>query len=207
VTEFIEDRSVASRPAAPPDTTVHYGQLAEQVADVWYGKSAPQHKPLLIMIHGGFWRPPIDRTHTGPLCEALANMGWTIASIEYRRIPGKPDASAVDVCAAVAALPGLIERHNGKAIVIGHSAGGHLCLYAAARSDQPKLIGVVALGPAADLQMAESLNLGNGAAQAFLGVPAAQRVDLDPVRLPAPAAQVAIVHGMQDANRAGAQLC
>ena len=196
--DFVDDRSVLARSARAPDSLVRYGQLAEHVTDVRYGTERAPQLPLVLMIHGGFWRPAFDRKHTGPMCEAIADAGWTIASIEYRRIPGQPDATVSDVCNAIAKLPSLIQRHNGTSIVMGHSAGGHLCLYAAAKQ-ATGLAGALALAPAADLIMAERLNLGDGAAVDFLGVPAAHRGDLDPVRLPAAKAPTTILHGFQDA--------
>lgn len=194
---FVEDRSVLSRPASPPDNVVRYGELPEHVADIRYGKNNAERRPLIVVIHGGFWRPAFDRTHTAPMCEAIASAGWTVASIEYRRIPGDPDATVQDVIEAVLKVPALAHHHSGRTIVMGHSAGGHLCLYAAAKSASPALLGALALAPAADLQMAEQLKLGDGAASAFLGVPASQRADLDPARLPSPRV-VTIVHGLQD---------
>ena len=197
--DFVEDRSVLSRPARAPDQTARYGELPEHIADVYLGDARAVERPLIVFIHGGFWRPPIDRMHARHSCETLANAGWSVASIEYRRVPGEPDKTIDDVTAAVRAMPTATAQHNGKAIVMGHSAGGHLCLYAAAVRPTPALIGAVALAPAADLQRCEELNLGDGAARAFLGVPAKERADLDPARLPTPALTVAIVHGKQDA--------
>ncbi|HYM36017.1 MAG TPA: alpha/beta hydrolase [Steroidobacteraceae bacterium] len=194
---FTEDRSVLTRQAPPPDAVVLYGELPEQIADVRFGKNSAARKPLIIIIHGGFWRSTIDRMHTGPMSTAIANAGWTNASIEYRRIPGDPQSTVRDVRDAIAKLPALVGNHNGKVIVTGHSAGGHLCLYVASVS--ANVAGALALAAAADLQMAEQLNLGDGAAKAFLGTAAAQHQDIDPVRLPSPRCATTIIHGMQDA--------
>jgi acetyl esterase/lipase len=198
VTAFVEDRSVLTRPARSPDAVVRYGELLEHCADVRFGTSRAAQLPLVLMIHGGFWRPAFDRTHTGPMCEALANAGWTTASMEYRRIPGNPDATLADLLLGFAKTPRLIERHNGRVIAMGHSAGGHLALWLAA---QPTitLTGVLALAPVADLQFAYDKELGAGAAQAFLGVEAAARKDLDPCSLPDAKCAVTIVHGDRDA--------
>ena len=85
---FVDDRSVLTRAVAPPDTTVSYGAMPEHVADVRFGDERAIHRPLVVIVHGGFWRPTIDRAHTGPMAVALAERGWTVAAIEYRRVPG-----------------------------------------------------------------------------------------------------------------------
>jgi acetyl esterase/lipase len=193
-----DDRSVLTRAASPPDEVVAYGDNTEQIADVRFGDERAEQRPLMLIVHGGFWRPPIDRAHTGPMAEALVAAGWTVASAEYRRIPGDPDATLHDVGRAVEALPNLIGRHNGSAVLIGHSAGGHLVLWAAATSRVPTLAGTLALGPAADLCLAHELTLGDGAALAFLGTDPQSRADVDPRRLSSPERRTTIVHGEED---------
>jgi acetyl esterase/lipase len=197
VIAFVEDKSVLARSAAPLDATVRYGDLDEHIADIRYGKDNAAHRPLIILIHGGFWRPAFDRKHTGPMAVAIADAGWTIASIEYRRIPGNPDATLSDVSQAISRLPSLVKQHNGKAIVIGHSAGGHLALWAAVKSAM-SLVGSVALGPAADLQYGFDNKIGDGAVLAFLGSPPAARSDVDPCVMPSPQIATTIIHGEQD---------
>ena len=193
-----EDRSILTRPAAAPDRVVAYGAQAEQVADVRDGGDRARHRPLLLVIHGGFWRPAFDRAHTGPMTAALAKAGWTVAAIEYRRVPGKPDLTSGDVALALQALPGAVSRHDGRVLAIGHSAGGHLALWAASARPSPQLEGALALAPAADLRLSRDLDLGDGAARAFLGEDPERRADLDPARLPSPEIEVAIVHGDAD---------
>ena len=83
-------------------------------------------------------------------------------------------------------------------LVVGHSAGGHLTLWAASARPTERLVGALALGPAADLRLAHERKLGDGAAMAFLGVEAEQRADIDPKRMPSPQIPTTIVHGMQD---------
>lgn len=194
---FQEDRSVLMRAARPPDYFVRYGTQPANVADVWQG--AAQNRPLIAMIHGGFWRPEYDRSHTAPMCAAIADAGWTVATIEYRRVPGQPDLTVADVTAALSTVPPLAAHHDGRVIVMGHSAGGHLCLYAAAAGAPSSLAGTVALAPAADLQLVEKLNLDNGAARDFLGVAAAERRDLDPAQQHDITVPTVILHGNQDA--------
>jgi acetyl esterase/lipase len=195
---FVDDRSVLTRAVAAPDTSVSYGTLPEHVADVRFGDERAIHRPLVVIVHGGFWRPTIDRSHTGPMAVALAERGWTVAAIEYRRVPGQPDVTIEDVRSALVTLPERIAKHDGRALVVGHSAGGHLTLWAASARPTERLVGALALGPAADLNLAHQRNLGDGAAMAFLGVDAEQRADIDPKRMPSPQIPTTIVHGMQD---------
>lgn len=194
---FVEDESVLGRDAAPPDAVVAWGDGPDQVADLRRGGRRAASRPLLAIVHGGFWRPRYDRTHTGPMAAALAAAGWSVASLEYRRLPGSPDASVTDVLAALAALPEQARDHDGRVVAIGHSAGGHLALLAGA-GPPSRLCGVLALAPVADLRLAQALHLGDEATTAFLGGDAETRADLDPIRLATPAVATTMLHGAQD---------
>src|SRR3954452_23212627 len=121
--------SVLTRPARAPDQVVTYGPDPDHIADIRFGSGTPERRPLVLLIHGGFWRPQYDRAHTGPMAEAIAAAGWTVASAEYRRIPGEPDKTLSDVTDALSKLPSLTTRHNGNVVLVGHSAGGHLVLW------------------------------------------------------------------------------
>jgi pimeloyl-ACP methyl ester carboxylesterase len=97
------------------------------------------------------------------------------------------------------ALPSLLaDHHDGRVVVLGHSAGGHLALWSAAAAPAPGLVLTVALGAVGDLVLAEGDGLGSGAVAAFLGCPAYDRSDLDPARLPSPFTAVTLVHGVDD---------
>jgi acetyl esterase/lipase len=124
------------------------------------------------------------------LAGALADAGHAVISLEYRRIPGDPDAMVGDVAMALAA----ISAH--EVTLIGHSAGGHLALWAAANISKVKK--VIALAPVSDLQMTEVLHLDEGAAADFLGCPASTRPDLDPMHLEYGDVEVIVVQGDSD---------
>ncbi len=199
--EPAEDRSVLDLPAPGPDLELRYGDHPDAVVDVRFGAPGAAARPLVVFVHGGFWRPSYDRLHARPLVTAFAEAGWTTASVEYRRTPGRPDDTVDDVAAAItflAGAPELAGRCDGRLVLAGHSAGGHLVLHAAADPRSPEPAAVLALAPVADLRLAEELDLGEGAARAFLGGAAADRPDLDPVRQPSPASPVTIVHGVAD---------
>jgi acetyl esterase/lipase len=196
--EFLEDFSVVTRPAPPPDTVVSYGSLDDQVADVRVGTDHPARRPLVIVIHGGNWRPQTDRSHTGPMCAAIAEGGWTNASIEYRRTPGAPRETLDDVALAISSLPTLVREHSGRAVAVGQSAGGHLVLWAAVNCAST-LGGVLALAPISDLQWGYANAPGDNAIADFLGSSPSGHPDVDPVQMPDAPIPVTIVHGLQDA--------
>jgi acetyl esterase/lipase len=202
---------VLSRPAPPPDLTVPYGDLTEQVIDVRLPAEAGG--PLVIFLHGGFWRADWDRTHAGPLAADLAAAGFPVAVVEYRRVgqrgggwPGTFD----DVVAGIAAAPAAVDRAlaaRGRppsppgAVLLGHSAGGQLALVYAGSPAAAGLRGVLALAPVADLAEAYALDLDGGAVAALLGGgPAdapAHYAAADPVRRP-PRVRTVVLHGDED---------
>ncbi len=136
---------VAGLPFTPPESVI-YGAGEFQYADYWGG---PASDDLLILIHGGCWLNQFDLKHVRPLASELASRGISVLSPEYRRIgdngggwPGTFD----DIQAAIkfAATP---EKRN--IYIAGHSAGGHLALWAAANNQHIK--GVIGLAAISDL--------------------------------------------------------
>jgi acetyl esterase/lipase len=208
-----DPRDVLTRWAPGPDLTVRYGDHFDHVADVRLpdGGSAG---PLVIFIHGGFWKAEYDRTHTGPLAVDLAARGYPVATIEFRRIGqegGGWPGTFTDVAAAVDRVPGLIAEAlaaRGRdvpelacPILAGHSAGGHLALWCAGRATVP-VRGVLALAPVADLALAHRLRLDDGAVAALLGggpeeVPE-RYAAADPARSVPSGVPTIIVHGTED---------
>ncbi|MEV7994301.1 alpha/beta hydrolase [Streptomyces sp. NPDC086077] len=166
--------------------------------------------PLVVVLHGGAWRAPYDRRHISPFADFLAHRGFAVASVEYRRgadsgagegagaggggagagaavgpVAGRWPETFDDVAAALDALPALVREAVPQAdfrrtVITGHSAGGQLALWAAARhvlpadaswrTDRPApLRGVVALAPIADFAVAGKLDVCGGAAGQLLG--------------------------------------
>ncbi|HEY2520028.1 MAG TPA: alpha/beta hydrolase [Streptosporangiaceae bacterium] len=109
---------VLSRPAAPPDDTVRYGTGSEQVASVWRPRrGAMAAAPVVMFLHGGFWRAAYNRTHVGPLAVALAEAGFLVCAPEYRRVGGGSGggwpATFDDIAAAVDGLPAVLAELGG----------------------------------------------------------------------------------------------
>jgi acetyl esterase/lipase len=221
---------VLTRPAREPDLVLRYGAGADQVADVYLpprgvrpGAASGGNGPFLLFFHGGFWRAQYDRAHTGPLAQAVAAAGFVVCTAEYRRPgavapgggwPGTFD----DVAAAVDRLPALVAEAAGglvdpaRVVLAGHSAGGHLALWAASRHRLP--VGSpwrtqaaparAAIGLAAVSELAECYRLGLGrqAAGAFMGGGPERLADryaaADPVGLLPTGVRVRLVHGTAD---------
>lgn len=163
----------------------------------------------VILIHGGFWRGTPDYLHgPTPLAEALVTEGWNIWQIEYRQTPnggGWPGtlddtAAAIEHLAVVADSLGI---DPGATITVGHSAGGHLAVWALSRpAAVVALAGGVSLAGAVNLLLGESENMGDGAVTGFLGgssVDHPERYEAaDPMLRIEPRLPVRIVHGDRD---------
>ena len=193
-----EDESVLSRSARPADRTLAYGEDRDQIIEIRDGRDRAAQRPLIVLIHGGFWRPDIDRRHTRPMADAMAAAGWTVALPEYARVMQNPAPTLADLTLVLNQSPQGIAPHDGGVILVGHSAGGHLALWASAARICPTLVGTLALAPVADLLLAHELGLGSGAVARFLGADPVSRPDLDPRQMSAPVTPTIIVHGEED---------
>ncbi|MCF6525906.1 S9 family peptidase [Streptomyces sp. JJ36] len=187
-----EWEALAGLDPAVPDRTERYGPHPSQVID----RYAPDGGPRVTVLHGGFWREAYDRTHLAPLAGALAGHGYAVDLVEYRRVGGDGGwpQTAEDVDAALDHLGG--PPH----VLLGHSAGGQLALWAAWKREQAATARVLAVAPVADLRRAHELRLSDGAVAAFLGGPeqvAARLPEADPMRL-FPRVPVEILHGTAD---------
>ncbi len=174
-----------------------YGTQPDQILEVRYGRDGAT-RPLVIVIHGGFWRSDIDRAHARPMAEGIAAAGWTVGLPEYSRLARNPAPTCADLSRLLSHSPGQVAAHNGRVVLVGHSAGGHLALWASAANVCPTLSGTLALAPVADLMLAHRLGLGDGAVRRFLGVDPAGRADIDPARMAAPATATTLLHGLDD---------
>jgi acetyl esterase/lipase len=173
--------------------------------------------PVAVLFHGGFWRARYDLRLEDRLVTDLAGRGWAVWNLEYRRLGwrsrGGWPATFEDVAAGIDQLGKLDAQLDLSRVVgIGHSAGGQLALWAAARPGLPalapgaqpgiRLAAAVAQAGLVDLREAACLGLSRGAAQTLLGGPPGKcpaRYDLaSPIeRLPMGLPQL-LVHGGAD---------
>jgi acetyl esterase/lipase len=205
-------------PATVPDARMSYGRDAYQFADLRVPRGVGPH-PVVIVVHGGFWRARYDLEHIGHLCAALTDEGYATWSLEYRRIGnagGGWPGTFLDAALGANFLCSLAEQYAldlGRVVALGHSAGGHLALWLAGCGrvpagsplhveEPPPLRGVVALAAVSDLRLAWEMGLSNRVVGDLLGgspaeVPepyaAASPVELLPLGVP----QV-LVHGTED---------
>jgi len=116
--------------------TFSYGPDRSQRADLHLPPGSGPH-PLMVVIHGGSWQARFGRIVMRGLAGDLVRRGWAVWNIEYRRVGnggGWPQTFA-DVAAAIDYLPELdVPLDLDQVSVLGHSAGGHLALWAASRT-------------------------------------------------------------------------
>lgn len=150
--------------------------------------------PVVILIHGGFWHTPYGLDLMDGLGDDLARRGIASWNIEYRRV-GEPGGgwpgTLIDAARATDRLADLGKTHRldlARVITVGHSAGGHLALWLAARRKMPAgalgvgeavagltgpavlpLVGAISLAGVVDLADGFRRNLGLGAVADLLG--------------------------------------
>ncbi len=200
-------REILSLAAPPADFRVPYGPGEFHFGDLRIPPGAGPH-PVIIIIHGGFWRAQFDLLYAGHMAAALTRAGAATWNIEYRRI-GQPGGgypgTLADVADAAAHLRKMAANHHldlARAVAIGHSAGGHLALWLAASKKGIPLKAAVSLAGVADLGRAYELKLSNTVVGDFMGGSPEQFADrykdASPIeRLPA-GVPTRLVHGDKD---------
>jgi acetyl esterase/lipase len=204
--------------------TISYGPDRSQRADLYLpagsgrasgGAVAPH--PVMVVIHGGSWTARYGRAVMRGLVGDLRRRGWAVWNIEYRRVGngGGWPATFADVAAAIDRLAELdapldLERVS----VLGHSAGGHLALWAAGRERLPadapgftdgeprvRLARVIVQAGVCDLAGAYKRWRG-GAVRALMGGPPEELPELyaaaDPMEATPLSTPVLLVHGTLD---------
>jgi len=184
-----------------------YGTHRSQVAELSLPDGPGPH-PVVVLVHGGCWRQRYDRHLMDALAADLAARGWAAWNTEYRRVGlraggGWPETGA-DVAAAIDHLAELDAPLDlARVAAVGHSAGGHLALWAAGREKARVLLAAV-VGQAAvsDLEVASAQGVCGGMVEQLVGgmpqqVPdryrAASPARRLPLRVPA-----LVVHGDRD---------
>ncbi len=187
-----------------------YGEDPSQYTDLFL-PAERRNNAVIVIIHGGYWRSKYDAGLGVPLAEDLSSRGYACWNLEYRRAGnggGWPETFD-DVGAGIDALAGAAEEHElelGNVIALGHSAGGHLAVWAAARDvgSGVKLAGVVSQSGLLNLHMAHSLGLSENAAQNLMGTAPDEEPErwklADPMNAIPLSVPVIALHGDDDAT-------
>ncbi|HEY1651078.1 MAG TPA: alpha/beta hydrolase [Acidimicrobiales bacterium] len=152
------------------------------MAEVWRPDGADGPLPVVALIHGGFWRQLYTRRLMHPLAGAVVARGWIAYNIEYRRVGtfgrGGWPATFEDVSGALDALTEVTGADLRRVATCGHSAGGHLALWAgsARRTTQTappshpvRVCTAVSLAGVVDLVAAARQMVGGTAVPALMG--------------------------------------
>ncbi len=181
--------------AVSPPVSISYGPEPHQVGDLRIPNGEGPH-PLAVVVHGGFWRHQWTRDTIEALAVDLTNRGFASWNLEYSRSGLSRCDASDDISLAVATRTLLAHDYPidiGRTVLIGHSAGAHLALEAAAATPVAK---VVSLAGVTNLVRADSEGLGRGATTSFLdGAEPGPHcpTELLPIGVP-----VLLVHGTDD---------
>ena len=188
------------------------GSDPSQVADLHLPRGRGPF-PVAVVLHGGYWQTRYGKLVTRPLSLDLRARGWAAWNLEYRRLGsgsgggGGWPMTFEDVARGIDALADLPAPLDlSRVVLVGHSAGGQLALWAARRPELPAgavgasprvaAAGVVALAPVTDLARARVH------AEALLGGTAEAVPErweqADPVRAGAPGVPALVVHPSGD---------
>ncbi len=204
-------------PQAEADHRYSYGPHPLQFGELTLPQSEPPH-PVILLIHGGCYRELYDLRPISAPAAAMAEAGFAVWNIEYRRHGNggafpqlfHDVAKAADHLRKIASAHQLdLDRVHG----MGHSAGGHLALWLAGRpgiDEQSSLFvehpiaikSVIALAPLADIRRAAEQEMCGDALPTIMGgvpddAPANYRAASPRQLLPLGAPQILIV-GDQD---------
>ena len=207
----------ASTSEEPTVITSAYGDDGAQVGDLYLPADVAR-PPVVVLVHGGFWRQQYERDLMQPLAEDLVARGYAVWNIEYRRVGmdgGGWPGTLTDAAAAIDHLEVLAREQPldlQRVVAIGHSAGGHLAVWLAARPTLPPdapgaapvvtVSAAVSLAGVLDLRSAHADGVGGGAVSQLLGG-APDDVDdrnavASPLELVPIGTATVLVHGLDD---------
>lgn len=161
-------QDIAALPAPAAGMRLAYGTDSLQFGELRLPKGEGPF-PVVVVVHGGCWLSQYNLQYMTHLSAALAEAGYATWNLEFRRVGdagGGWPGTFLDVAQGTDYVKELAKRYPldlKQVVVLGHSAGGHLALWLAARRNLPrkselytrkplKVKGVVALAGIADLE-------------------------------------------------------
>jgi acetyl esterase/lipase len=123
-------------------TVYRYGEHYRQVSDLWL-PTGDRRAVFLVVVHGGGWEAGYDRRDINDFVGDMVGRGYPVLNVDYRGFGdggGWPStftdtATAVDLAAVAGSQFSL---PMDRVCIVGHSAGGHLAMWAAARRGLPQ---------------------------------------------------------------------
>lgn len=132
--------AVLALPSTAPTASLAYASASPlQLGELWLPAGAGPHA-VVVLLHGGCWQAAYGVGHIRPLATALAEAGYAVWALEYRRLGdegGGWPGTLLDAGAGVDHLRSLATCYPldlRRVVLVGHSAGGHLALWAASRA-------------------------------------------------------------------------
>ncbi|HWF00700.1 MAG TPA: alpha/beta hydrolase [Caulobacteraceae bacterium] len=209
-----------SRPRAAPTARISYGPDPLQIVDLWIPAGQGPF-PVVLMVHGGCWTTSVARLSIMDwAAEDLRRRGIAVWNIEYRGVDrpgGGYPGTFEDVAAAADALAAHAREYRlatDRVVAFGHSAGGHLAIWLAAR---PGLPADSPLNSAAPIPIHAAISSGGlpdlaatrARGDASCGAETVDRLvgasrrndpyrDTSPTALPPPAAKIVVLDGDLD---------
>jgi acetyl esterase/lipase len=208
------------RPMPQPTQRIAYGPRPDGVVELWLPKGEGPF-PVVLMIHGGCWVSAIaNLTIMNYAAEDLRTRGIAVWNIEYRGVD-RPGGGYPGTFGDVAAAADLLGRQGARyrlrtdrVVALGHSAGGHLALWLAARgriaAASPlraayplRIAAVVSLGGLPDLQLEHDQGIcGARNIEALVGPPRPGHADVyadtSPAELGAGPDREVLISGAED---------
>ena len=136
-------QEIAALPVPPADKVISYGPDSLQFGELRLPDGDGKF-PVVVVVHGGCWLSAYDRQYMAHLSEQLTQAGYATWNLEFRRVGnegGGFPGTFLDVAQGTDYVRELAKEHplnTRKVVVMGHSAGGHLALWLAARRNLSK---------------------------------------------------------------------
>ncbi|HEX6574098.1 MAG TPA: alpha/beta hydrolase [Gemmatimonadaceae bacterium] len=151
--ELMPPGALEKLPAQPADQHIAYGKDSSQYGDLRIPAGSGPH-PVAILVHGGCFKAQYATTRDlAAMADALKEDGIATWNVEYRRV-GQPGGgwpgTYLDVANAVDYLRNIAKKYSldlNRVVIVGHSAGGHLAMWAAARSRVPSTSAIYTKNP------------------------------------------------------------
>jgi acetyl esterase/lipase len=204
-----------TQPRVKADVRIAYGPGPAQGVELFLPKGKGPH-PVVVLIHGGcFLAEYQGLPQTSGIAADLASRGYAVWNVEYRKLgedgAGYP-GTFLDVADAVERLRTEAPRHSldtRRIVVVGHSAGAHLGLWAASRARLPKdsplwrakplkIHAVVSLGGIGDLKPHAGVFAGACGPSISQVAPPRTYAETSPGELLPTGAAVTMIHGEFD---------